>query len=751
MPTLLGVESGRVATVATFYKASELLGVGRYSEVYKAFDTNSQTDVALKVYSGFDVGTRDRANNEASLLRKLGALNSQYFPVLRRSSKLHIRNQNHPLLVLELGAYVEGDGQKCVISLKDIIPIVDTETTSAAIGQDFWCVSSLIRWLLHLLQAVKQLHSIGIVHRDIKPANILVKRGPGQSEAVPFVLDYNSASDARESDSGSGTPRYLPPEVKLGKRLAPSPEDDLWAVAMVGWEMLFGQGAAPDRHRPHLSLIAGFTPDALVACLTRALSINPELRYASADEFAEALEACVPSESAGAITLRNDEVAYARAEMSRIRQLIGQVFAPPGQIVVPKDIDDAVNTIFAWLSLEDSQALNLVDEIVKLGPAAIPACLQQGYRLHAKASSYDDIVVALGKLAALDRALAEKSIDAFSLSSNRGVRELCWRVCEVLEYFPETLLGNLTSDEGLLLPDERLGLAELCIRFSGSPIAVPALVKYMCREYVLDKGRYFDIRDKVADRMGEVQGDTAARAIWDACRARLWTELADFSQLPSGAQTEVEGGLIELLADAFAATADAGLRVMKSSKQQWPPAVNNLPFFRRFAVKAGRKNTEVRTWLLAEAKRSPEDKMLKRIAEQLTPQLREKPDNPKALLREYLKRGDKKIYNDLRFLKDEFLFDCLSAQLSSRCSSSELDLILNLLRGFQNRHRVRVVEVLLQHWAKISGHDYKAAADILAAYPVPPGFYETAVESLNRDLHGVHGVAARRALEQILK
>ena len=51
MPTLLDVGAGRVVVVSTFYKVSELLGMGRYSEVYKAFDTNSQTDVAVKLYS----------------------------------------------------------------------------------------------------------------------------------------------------------------------------------------------------------------------------------------------------------------------------------------------------------------------------------------------------------------------------------------------------------------------------------------------------------------------------------------------------------------------------------------------------------------------------------------------------------------------------------------------------------------------------------------------------------------------------
>jgi hypothetical protein len=753
MATLLGIDAGRVAVVATFYKASELLGAGRYSEVYKAFDTNSQTDVALKLYIGFDNAAHEIAKNEASLLTRLGALNSEYFPALRRRVKHRIKNRNHPLLVLELGSHVGDDGQKRVISLKDVIPAAASSIVPAEMGKDFWCINSVISWMLHMVQAVKQIHSIGLVHRDIKPANILVKRGPGQSQAVPFLLDFNSASDVWESDSGRGTPRYLPPEVKLGRRLAPSPEDDLWAIAMVAWEMLFGPASSPDSPEGQLAVLNGIVPEPLVACLLRALNVNPESRYRTADEIMGALEACLPAERAGGLSLTSDEISRARMEMDRIRRIVGQVFAPPGQIVIPKEIDDTVTTIFAWLSQEDSQALNLVDEIVKLGPAAIPACLQQGYRLQNKAGGYDEVVFALGELATMDRSLAQRSIDAFALSSNRGVRELCWRTCETLKYFPEALLTSVTTDEGLLLPEERLRLAELCVRFSAEPTAVPALVKYMCREYVLDKSRYREIRDKVARRMGEVQCDRTAEVIWEACRDRVWTDLADFQNVPAGAQPEVESGLIELLGDAFAATSDSGLRVLTTSKNQRVAGMNRESMFRRFAVKSGRRNANVRAWLMDESSRSPDDKTLRRIVEAVSERREEKREDPRALLREYLKQGDSSLYNQLRFLKNRDLFESLETHLSSECPNKDIGLILKLLRGFQSRNRLQVIDVLLGHWRKLAEQDYRAAAEILSAYPnmLTTKQREGAINILNRDLGGVYRETARRTLELLLK
>ena len=159
-------------------------------------------------------------------------------------------------------------------------------------------------------------------------------------------------------------------------------------------------------------------------------------------EMLLALEATVPSQADVAQGLGSDEVALARSAMERIRRAIGQAMTPPGEIFIPKEIDDAVTTVFGWLSQEDSQSLNLVDEVVRLGPIAIPSCLQQGHRLQRDSVRYTDVVTAVGKLGVQDSSFAQRSIDAYALSSNIGVRALCWEACEELSYFPEMLLDS---------------------------------------------------------------------------------------------------------------------------------------------------------------------------------------------------------------------------------------------------------------------------------------------------------------------
>jgi hypothetical protein len=663
---LLPIEGGRVITVATFYKVSKKLDSGRFSEVYEAFDTHHQADVALKLYTGFDLNAHELAQNEVSVLTRLGELNCEYFPRLRRSAKHRIQNQNHPLLVLELGAYAGADGQKWVLSLNDVIPETGTTISKEEPDADFWAGDSLIRWVTHMVQAVKELHSAGIVHRDLKPANILLKRGAGQSEAVPFILDFNIAAASPDSDRRGGTIRYLPPEVTTGRRQAPSPVDDLWAIAMVAWELIYGQGASPEFPCSPHGRVTGSIPNAFVDALRRALCLNPESRFPNANEFLQALEAAaappVPADAAPVLT--SNEVMQARTAMARIRRVIGEAISPPGEIFIPKEIHDAVTTAIAWLLQEETQSLNLVDEIARLGPVAVPVCLQQGYRLKRDSTSYNELVMAIAKLGALDQKLAQRSVDLHALSSNIGVRRLCWRVCEALEYFPEILLDSLTGDEGVLLPEERLRIAELCIRFCKDRSAVLALDKYLCREYILDPNRYNEL-SVLARRMTELKFPQTALLIAEDSQNCIWQELKEFAKVPAGYLEDLERGVIELMADAFAATGDAGLEVLKGGKLKRTAGERALPLFRRFATKLGRRNPQARSWLIKEASLHPGDPDLQEVVQKLATRASEGRDSPVTLLHEYLHTGSRGAFNKLRFSKSAQVLDPVGECLSS--------------------------------------------------------------------------------------
>src|SRR3954447_13827172 len=167
MMPLLSVDTGQVITVATFFRVTSLIGVGRYSEVYAAFDTQSQSDVALKLYTGTDADSHALALSEADVLGRLGALNSDYFPRLRHAVKHRLNNRQHPVLALELGAYYRSDGTRDVIKLQDLIPESPTDQRAARVDPEFWDGRAAVRWIIHLFQAVRLLHEGGVIHHDI--------------------------------------------------------------------------------------------------------------------------------------------------------------------------------------------------------------------------------------------------------------------------------------------------------------------------------------------------------------------------------------------------------------------------------------------------------------------------------------------------------------------------------------------------------------------------------------------------------
>jgi serine/threonine protein kinase len=767
MGRLLDIAAGRVVTVATFYQVSELLGVGRYSEVYKAFDSNSHTDVALKLYAGFDPPAHEMAKAEEATLARIEKLNSEYFPRVRRSARHRIQNHNHPVLVLELASYIDTAGQKRLISLKDILP-GHRETAPLALDSEFWVSDALLLWIVHLFQAVKQIHDLGVIHRDIKPANIMLKRGAGQSASVPLFLDFNCATTS-DSRSSRGTPRYLPPEVVTGKRIVPSVSDDLWAVAMMAWEMLHGEGTSPETVSALHDNIVGLIPDGVIDALRKALLLSPESRYQNASDLLAAIEAAVRNAATERDELTTDEVALARTSMMRIRSAMWQALAPPGELVVPKEVEEAVTTVIAWLSQEDTQSLDLVSEIVRLGPLAIPVCLQQGYRLSRQKDTYREIVRAVVELASTNSTIAFRSIDKYALSSNLGVRALCWAVCEELQYFPELLLDSLKGDEGLLLPAERLKIADLCIRFSAKRSAVLALVKYMCREYILDRARYRDLRNTVARRMHELQlreeptggvataqqSERVRRLITPLLIAQdtgecIWEELKEFDDIPDEEKEKTERGLIELMAEAFAATGAAALEIIRNGKVPRMAGSSNLPVFIRFASKLATSNADALTWLQSQA---PLDREAKKALETITRDSETSKESPDGLLEQYLQSGanDRQLFNQLRFWRTDLVLQKVKSRLKHEPSPKELDHILKLLVGHDDRLRPAVVDVVLTHWTQLSQHDYPTAVRVLTQFDVPPRLKRRATEMLNKELAGPHASSARMGLEKLLR
>jgi serine/threonine-protein kinase len=165
------------------------------------------------------------------------------------------------------------------------------------------------RILTQVCDALSEAHDAGVVHRDLKPENLLVARTRDGHDLVK-VLDFGLAKlrDVEEANQvtarGSliGTPFYMSPEQIRGEDL--DARSDLYSLGAVAYRILTGEHpysaptpvavltqhlteelVLPSQRRPDLK-IDPFVDD----LVGRAMAKRREDRFASADEFRQALE-----------------------------------------------------------------------------------------------------------------------------------------------------------------------------------------------------------------------------------------------------------------------------------------------------------------------------------------------------------------------------------------------------------------------------------------------------------------------------
>jgi serine/threonine protein kinase len=194
-----------------------------------------------------------------------------------------------------------------------VMPHIEGETLRERINREKRMpLSEVARLTRQLGAALDFAHRHGVVHRDMKPENVIIYEG----EALILDFGIAKAISAAGGDNltrtgiAIGTPAYLSPEQASGETQLDG-KSDQYSLACVVYEMISGrppfiaatpQGVIAKRftERPAaLTSVAG-VPAAASDVVLRALSLESADRFASAGDFAEALEATVPPESAAA-------------------------------------------------------------------------------------------------------------------------------------------------------------------------------------------------------------------------------------------------------------------------------------------------------------------------------------------------------------------------------------------------------------------------------------------------------------------
>lgn len=290
------------------YQILSQLGKGSMAYVFRARDSRLETDVVVKIpkpekLEGEEV--RERFQKESQLLVRLA----------------------HPnvVKVLDVGEY-------------DRVPYVVMQLLSGGTLLDKMDdrVGRLRRmkpeflktWLREVARALDYCAKQGTVHRDVKPANILF-----DVDGNGFIADFgltkimfgeHTSLNSSETTTGIvlGTPNYIAPEVVLGK-----PYDgraDQYSLGITVYHALMGrppmQGPSAtvtminqtQKRLQLLSEISSDIPKELALAVRKCIEKDPDDRFASCEEFAEAVIDGLRANSASSTSLPEVTPATAR-------------------------------------------------------------------------------------------------------------------------------------------------------------------------------------------------------------------------------------------------------------------------------------------------------------------------------------------------------------------------------------------------------------------------------------------------------
>lgn len=279
------MDEARTATIATRLKAAlgerleigEVLGIGGFAAVFRGHDPLLHRDVAIKALDPalvLDHAAADHLLDEARL----------------------VATAEHPHIV----PLYEAGHREGVVYL--VMRYFADGTLAGRLAQEGPLTpAGVARLGVEVADALSAAHARGVLHLDIKPENLLLD-GDGHA----FVADFGisrvaAAADASPDGTRSGTPHYMSPEQVAGDRL--DGRADVYALGVVLYEAATGRSPITGTSAVNvmanqvsqvpepLAAVAPELPKPLAAIITRALAKNPDDRWGSAGEMAEALRA----------------------------------------------------------------------------------------------------------------------------------------------------------------------------------------------------------------------------------------------------------------------------------------------------------------------------------------------------------------------------------------------------------------------------------------------------------------------------
>ena len=288
-------ERERLATALSGrYTIEKEVGRGGMAIVYRARDLKHDRTVAIKVL-------------KPELAQALGP--DRFLREIKLTAQL---SHPHILPLLDSG---EADGL-----IFYVMPFVEGESLRHRLEREGKLpLDEALRITREVADGLESAHRRGVIHRDVKPENILIEEGHAVVADFGIARAVAESSDEKLTVTGLaiGTPDYMSPEQMMGGRgAAVDARTDVFALGCVLYELLTGK--PPNR----LSAERAPLPESVARPLNRALSIEPEKRFANIAEFAGALPRGSAERTTGYRTLLRAPVLATIAILAAILAIV---------------------------------------------------------------------------------------------------------------------------------------------------------------------------------------------------------------------------------------------------------------------------------------------------------------------------------------------------------------------------------------------------------------------------------------------